>query len=155
MAGEIVTINIKARHGDPALPTREVLLVVGVGIADDRYAGADGGVISLIEEEAIAAFNHSTGLAVTAAETGRNVATHGIRLTELLGRRFALGDAVLECFELCEPCASLGKRLATREVSAAAVVKGFTHTAGIRARVIEGGTITSGTPIAPILARAQ
>ncbi|MDA1077380.1 MAG: sulfurase, partial [Proteobacteria bacterium] len=63
-------------------------------------------------------------------------------------KRFRIGDAELEFFELCEPCATLGARLATPEVSAAAVVKAFTHCCGIRARVLKGADIAPGTIVA-------
>ena len=46
-----------------------------------------------------------------------------------------------------EPCATLGKRLATEQVSGPDVVKAFTHRAGIRAFVRGTGQIQPGTAI--------
>ena len=87
------------------------------------------------------------GLGITTAGTCRNLVTRGVSLNALVGKQFKLGDAIVECFELCEPCASLGARLATETVSAAEVVKAFTHSAGIRARVIASGSIEPGTTV--------
>ena len=145
MSGTIEAIYRASAHGEPQAPT-DTAMLTAAGLEGDRYAGAgpDGGVVSIIETEAVEQFNGDTGLAIGAAETGRNIATRGVRLNVLVGQRFKLGGAVLEGFELCEPCASLGAKLSMATVTAAAVVANFAHSAGIRARVIEGGSIAVG-----------
>ena len=147
MPGVIETINTSPAHGTLQSSVDSAQLLVGVGLEGDRYANAEGGVVSMIEAEQVEAFNEATGLGISAAATCRNLVTRGVSLNALVGKQFKLGDAIVECFELCEPCASLGARLATKTVSAAEVVKAFTHTAGIRARIIASGSIEPGTPI--------
>jgi len=147
MSGSIDSIYLATSHGDPQRPVDAGKLTVGIGLEGDRYANVDGGVVSLIEAEAVAAFNAQTGLSVTAAETGRNVVTQGVRLNELVGKQFRLGEVLLEGFELCEPCAGLGKRLSTETVDAAAVVAAFAHSAGLRAFVRGTGDIAPGTVV--------
>ena len=146
MTGVIEAIFVSARHGQTkvSIPTAE--LRARVGLIGDRYAGR--GIVSIIEAEAVATFNDATGLAVSPGETGRNVVTRGVRLNDLVGRTFCLGEAVLEGFELCEPCVNLGRRLATDAVKSAQVVRAFTHSAGIRAHVVESGAIAPGDAIA-------
>jgi len=142
MAGVIEAIYVSAKHGQPKTRIRGAELRAQVGLMGDRYAG--GGVVSIIEAEAVEDFNRATGLAISAGETGRNVVTRGARLNDLVGRTFMLGSAVLEGFELCEPCLTLGSRLATEAVRPPQVVKAFTHRAGIRAHVVESGRIAAG-----------
>ncbi len=96
------------------------------------------------------AFNAATGLGIDAAATRRNVLTRGVELNPLVGRRFAVGTAVLEGLEPCDPCATLGKRLATASVSAADVVRALADRGGLRARVVEGGEIAPGDEIRPV-----
>ncbi len=119
---------------------------MAVGLEGDRHAGT--GVVTLIEREKILEFNDRTGLDISLGQTRRNIITQGIELNDLVGKQFWVGDVLLEGFELCEPCASLGARLATDTVSGADVVKAFAHKAGIRAFVRGTGEITPGTPIA-------
>ncbi len=145
--GSIEAIFTAASHGSAPSAQPSGNLEAGVGLNGDRYAGS--GIVSLIEAEEIAAFNSQTGMGISAADTGRNIVTRGIALNELVGQKFRVGDAELEGTELCEPCATLGRNLATANVSAADVVQHLTHKAGIRARVLRSGTIAPGTAIGP------
>jgi MOSC domain-containing protein YiiM len=63
------------------------------GIVGDRYA--DAGDITLIEAEAIEAFTQETGIPLTHEESRRQVLTRGIRLGELVGKRFKVGGVVV------------------------------------------------------------
>ena len=145
MQGTITQINASPEHGHPLTPRERCELQTGVGMVGDRYAG--DGIVSIIEAEAVAQFNEATGLGITPADTGRCLVTEGIRLNDLEGCTFSIGDARLEFFELCEPCAMLGKHLSTSDVSAAEVVKAFVNSCGIRATVLTGGEVTPGTAI--------
>ena len=142
MNGVVEAIYVSARHGEPKTRLADAELQASVGLVGDRYAGH--GVVSIIESEAVEDFNRATGLDVSPGDTGRNVVTRGVRLNDLVGRTFRLGEAVLRGFELCEPCLNLGSRLATDDVGPHRVVKAFTHSAGIRAQVLESGRIASG-----------
>lgn len=149
MAGTVEGIYLAAKHGDSQHAVPEARLTVGVGLEGDRHANANGGVVSLIEAEAVERFVAETGLEITAADTGRNIATRGIGLNDLVGRQFRVGGVLMEAFELCEPCATLGARLASQEVTAAAIVAGFAHSGGIRAFVRGSGIVAPGSAIEP------
>ena len=146
MTGVVEAIYVSARHGEPKTRIPDAELRARIGLVGDRYAG--NGVVSIIDAEAVEDFNRVTGLDVSPGETGRNVVTRGVRLNDLVGRTFRLGDAVLRGFELCEPCLNLGSRLATDDVSPPQIVKAFTHSAGIRARVLESGRVAPGDSLA-------
>ena len=147
MSGTIEGIYLASNHGQAQREVSSGRLTVGVGLEGDRYADAEEAIVTLIEVEAVEHFNDHTGLSITAAETGRNILTRGIRLNDLVGKQFRLNDVLLEGFELCEPCMSLGKRLATEAVAAAEVVAAFTHSAGVRAFVRGTGEIAPGSTI--------
>ena len=144
-AGTIAAILVASNKGEPQHAHEQAELRAGVGLVGDRHAG--GGIVSLIEREAVEAFNAATGLTVEEADVRRNIVTTGIRLNPLVGQRFRVGDVELEGTELCEPCASLGQALQTPEVPAKDVVRHFVASAGIRARVLTTAVITPGTEI--------
>ncbi len=145
MTSRIRTILTAPNHGDPQAPRDRVELRAGKGLIGDRHAGK--GIVSLIEQEAVDAFNEQTGLCVDAAAIGRNIVTEGIALNDLVGKRFNVGQALLECTELCDPCAELGRRIAEGDTSPADVVRLFVVSGGIRARVITGAVIAPGDEI--------
>ena len=147
MAGTIDSIYLASSHGEPQRQVSVGSLTVGVGLEGDRYANAGGGIVTLIEAEAVEQFNSHTGLSITPAETGRNIVTRGIALNDLVGKQFRIGEVLLEGFELCEPCATLGKRLSTDTVGGQEVVTAFTHHAGVRAFVRGTGDIAAGSLI--------
>jgi MOSC domain-containing protein YiiM len=146
----IETIFVANASGAPQEPVDAVRVVVGRGIQGDRnfgkrtYAGRN---VTFVEAEEIERFRSVSGLAIDMAGTRRNIVTRGVRLSELVGKDFAIGEARFRGIELCEPCSKLGARLQTEQVSAAKVVKLFAHRAGLRADVIATGTIRIGDVI--------
>jgi len=126
-------------------------LVAARGIEGDRNfapAGADpANQVTLIEAEAVDRFNEATGLGIPSSAPRRNIVTRGIALNALVGKEFIVGPTTLEGIELCEPCATLGNRIATGAVDAGRVVKMFVHQAGLRARIVSGGIVAPGDSI--------
>tara|TARA_B100000686_G_C16708289_1_gene927595 strand:+ start:1038 stop:1487 length:450 start_codon:yes stop_codon:yes gene_type:complete len=129
-----------------AIPTAQ--LKVGLGLEGDRFFNT--GIVTLIELERIVQFIEDTGLDIGFGETRRNIVTKHLRLNALVGKEFVIGEARLLGTELCEPCASLGKRLSNTRLTPREIVKAFTHKAGIRAKIIASGSITPGTLIQTI-----
>ena len=147
MSATITAINLAPGHGETQQPATSASLDVDSGLIGDRYAGSHPAVVTFIESEAVAAFNAATGCSITAADTGRNIVTSEVDLNRLIGRRFRVGAVILEGMELCEPCATLGARLRTEQVSASDIVRHFTHSAGIRAFVRSSGEIRLGDTV--------
>ena len=113
------------------------------GLRGDRYADpklrrSPDYQVTLIELENIEAFTEATGLALTPEMPRRNIVTFGVRLNDLCGKRFKVGDAVFEGLELCEPCSLFAKRT-HREV-----LKFLDGKGGLRARILSGGQIRVG-----------
>ena len=72
---------------------------------------------------------------ISAPKLRRNIAISGINLFSLKGRRFHLGQAILETTGWCQPCAKLEERLGLGTFQA---MRGH---GGITARVLQGGII--------------
>ncbi|HSW03921.1 MOSC domain-containing protein [Aquabacterium sp.] len=128
----------------------QVLVIAGAGIEGDRYYARHdepGQNITLVEAEEIEAFLLAHERPYDLSITHRNLVTRGVRLNDLVGREFQVGDVRLRGVELCEPCAGLGGMLASPALSVAAAVKHFVHRAGLRADVLSSGTIARGAKV--------
>ena len=142
----IEAINVSPAHGEPQAQVNAAQLTAAAGLIGDRHSNRRA-VVSLIAAEEVEAFNEATGLDIAAAQTGRNIVTRGVDLNALVAKRFRVAGVELEGFELCEPCATLGGLLGTEEVSAAEVVRRFTHRAGLRATVRGDGWVRVGDAV--------
>ena len=72
----------------------------------------------------------------------RNIAVAGINLLALKHRRFRVGGAVLEHTGSCDPCSFMEQSLGPGGYNA---MRGH---GGITARVVDGGIIAVGDPVA-------
>jgi MOSC domain-containing protein YiiM len=147
---KVERIFTSAKPGDHQIERELVRVVAGSGIEGDRYFGRHeepGQNITLVEIEEIEAFLQAQGRASDLSVTHRNLLTRGVRLNELVGVEFQLGEVRLRGVELCEPCLGLGAALASATLSAAAVVKHFVHRGGLRADVLSSGVIERGAAV--------
>jgi MOSC domain-containing protein YiiM len=127
-----------------------VRVVAGSGIEGDRYFGRHdepGQNLTLIEIEQVEAFLQEQKRPMDLSVTHRNLLTRGVRLNELVGVEFRVGEVRLRGVELCEPCLGLGAALASTALSAADVVKRFVHRGGLRADVLSSGVIERGAAV--------
>jgi MOSC domain-containing protein YiiM len=128
----------------------EIRAIPGRGLESDRYfsktgtdsdkEGADR-QITLIEAEALEALHRDYRIVLEPNESRRNVATRGVALNHLVGRRFRVGDVALRGLRLCEPCSYM-ERLSGKPVRA-----GLVHRGGLRAEILTEGTIRVGDEI--------
>jgi MOSC domain-containing protein YiiM len=105
----------------------------------DRYFGR--GDITLVEAEALEAFNDDSGIPLSHAEIRRQVLTSGVRLNDLLGKRFRVGGVEAVGAEWCEPCNHI------EGLTYPGVLKGMVHRAGLRADIVQPGTIAVGDEV--------
>lgn len=118
--------------------------IAGRGLEGDRYSDGKGTwsdypvpggkSLTLIEAEALEA------VGLSAAASRRNIVTRGVRLHDLLGRRFRIG--ALECYgdRLCDPCRHL-------EQLTGVPVAALLNKGGLRADIIASGEILAGAPL--------
>jgi MOSC domain-containing protein YiiM len=152
VAGLVVAIQIGARKGEPTVAVASVRALEGKGLEGDRffkthgvYTGklGEGREITLIEEEALEAANLEHRLELSFAESRRNVLTRGVRLNDLVGKEFRIGEVLLRGVRLCEPCRHLA------EMTKKAVVRPLTHRGGLNARILRDGLLKEGSSIEP------
>lgn len=140
-------IFTRSAPGSPQTEHPSVRIVAGQGIEGDRYFDKHdepGQNITFVEAEEIEAFLGEQGLPIDLAISGRNVVTRGIRLNDLVGQEFTVGDLHFRGVELCEPCLGLGEKLATPTLAPAKVVKCLVRKAGLRADVLSSGELALG-----------
>jgi MOSC domain-containing protein YiiM len=148
--GVVAEINIAPRQEELPTPVQRVNAVAGRGLEGDRNFLSKGDPqprrdadLTLIASEALDALAEDTGLALTAAESRRNVLTRGVDVNALVGRRFRIGGAECEGIELCEPCRHL------EGLTYPGVLRGLVHRGGLRAAIVEGGEISVGDAVVP------
>ena len=130
---------------------KSIELEVNKGIVADRHYDKHwwpGQNLTLIESEQINFFNQNYNQNIAIDDTRRNIITSSIRLNELVGKKFTLGDALLYGVELCQPCRSLGESLAKKcSITKHDIIKALTGRAGLRASVLKSGHCSVGMPI--------
>lgn len=148
--GAVEAIHLADLGSDPMRSVERVRAIAGVGLEGDRYAlrtghysgdARDDRDVTLIEAEEIEALVAGAGIRLAPGESRRNVTTRGIRLNDLVGRRFRIGSVECEGTRLCEPCQYLTDLLGK------AVLAPLVHRAGLRARILTDGEIALGDEV--------
>lgn len=144
MSGRVESIWIAGEPGARTRPVEQVEAMAGKGLMGDRKhrdrlpedkQAKAGRELTLIEVEALQALARETGIELGPGEHRRQVVTSGIRLNDLVGKRFTVGP--LECVgvELNEPCLHLER------LTQPGVLRGLVHRGGLRADILSGGTL--------------
>ena len=145
-------IHIAGKASGAMQSLNEARLVAGRGIEGDRYFLGTGTYsmkpgpdrqVTLIERETLEALARDHGIELTAAEHRRNLTVSGVALNHLIGQRFRVGPVLLETVRLNTPCKYLEK------MTGKAVYVALLNRSGLNCRVLEGGTIRPGNPLAP------
>jgi ADP-ribose pyrophosphatase YjhB (NUDIX family) len=146
-SGVVEAIHIAAPAGEPVREVELVRARAGVGLEGDRYALGRGHYspdlhvsrdLTLIEAEVIEELARSHGIGLAPGETRRNVMTRGIRLNDLVGRRFWVGVVLCDGTRLCEPCQYL------TDLTGKPLLRALVHRGGLRADIVLGGLIRRG-----------
>ncbi len=133
-------------------PLSQAEAIAGRGLAGDRYLEgtgyysdrplADGSrEITLIEAEELEGIARETGIRLDPSESRRNVLTRSVRVNDLIGKRFRMGEVLCAGIRICEPCTYLDKLTGKR------VMRPLVHRGGLRARIVSGGTVRVGDGI--------
>ena len=138
LPGRVEAIRIAPEREQLPEPV-ESIDVTDEGLPGDRYFGR--GDITLVEAEALEAFTEETGIELSHAEIRRQLLTTGIRLNDLLGKRFRVGGVEAVGAEWCEPCNHI------ESLTYPGVLKGMVHRAGLRADIVQPGRIAVGDEV--------
>jgi MOSC domain-containing protein YiiM len=132
-----VHIFIAEKRGQPMRSVESADALASGGLKGDRKPQQ----VTLIESEAIEAATRDYVLELEPIETRRNILTRGVALNHLVGQDFSVGPVRLRGLELCEPCSHL------EGLTRKGVLRALIHRGGLRAQVLEGGTIRVGDGI--------
>jgi MOSC domain-containing protein YiiM len=135
-----------------AMPT--LTLKAGYGIEGDRYMigqesgfysnkPEDGRQVTLFEIETLWALKRDHGIDLAPGEHRRNVTVEGVPLTHLVGRRFWLGETLLESTRLSIPCRHI------EEITGKAIFDALINRSGLNCRILEGGPVHLGDAVRP------
>lgn len=147
----VVAIFLHRQRALPMGSVESVRVEAGAGLEGDTYfrgpgskADRSGGdrEVTLIESEAVEAAARESGVPLTTAESRRNLVTRGVRLNPLVGQEFVVGGVRLRGIRLCHPCGHL------ESLTRPGVLKSLKNRGGLRAEVVEGGTIRVGDRVA-------
>jgi MOSC domain-containing protein YiiM len=145
MTGRITAIFVAPSRHAEQLAVEAVQLKAGKGIVGDRFFGhskkSPGRNLTLVEVEAIEGFTANYGQGIELNATRRNFVTRDIRLNELVGKTFSIGDVLCRGIELCEPCRVLARQLPHESLTQAQVTRAFINKGGLRAEVLSDGVV--------------
>lgn len=149
----VISIHTAPAAGAPMQSVEYARAVAGQGLEGDRYFAKAGTYsttpgavrdVTLIESEAVAAMNQKLGTTFEPGEMRRNIVTRGVALNHLVNQEFRAGDVRLRGTDLCQPCTYL------EGLTRVGVKAAMQHRCGLRAQILESGTIRVGDSIAAV-----
>lgn len=150
LSGTVESIAIAPEAEAPMQIVDSVRALAGRGLEGDRYARNIGTFssrrrrpgfdLTLIAAEVVEELT-ARDAGLDFASTRRNILTRGIDVNALVGREFSIGEVRCRGLRLAEPCAHL-ERLA-----GPGLLRPLIHNGGLRADILSGGEIETGSPI--------
>lgn len=136
--GSVCWIGIRPKRKEPLLSILEVEAITLKCLKGDHYSGTATSKrqVTLIQHEHIETI--ASIMLISELSPGvlrRNIVVKGINLLALKGKKFWVGDALLEYTGECHPCSRMEENLGPGGYNA---VRGH---GGITARIIKGGKI--------------
>jgi MOSC domain-containing protein YiiM len=143
MTGVVEDIYIAKEGSLPMERVVEAHAVENAGLRGDRYLEGTGYwtplgdvcEVTLIEGEDLDEIERVNGVSVKNGEHRRNIITRGIRLREMSGSTFRIGEAILEYDRPRPPCKHI------QDITEPGMTRALGKRGGICAKVIEGGRI--------------
>jgi MOSC domain-containing protein YiiM len=124
---------------DAIAPIDSVAALAGKGLEGDRKFFGDGAepgqALTLIEAETLEV------VGLSGAQSRRQVVTRGVRLNDLVGKRFRVGAVECVGVELCHPCKHL------EEMTRPGIIKDLAGRGGLNADILTDGRISVGDSI--------
>lgn len=143
--GCVTWIGVRPARLKPLQPVESVQAIEALGLEGDHYASPGGKrQVTLIQAEHLQTVADLLGMGtLDPGLVRRNIVVSGLNLLALKGKRFRVGDALLEYTGPCDPCSRMESNLGKGGYN---VMCGH---GGITARVISGGLIRLGDAVSP------
>ena len=142
---EVYKIGITNNNNQKIKEVNSIEVLANQGIIGDRYFKEFNdpySQLSLIESENIDYYNIKYGLNIPYIDFRRNIITKGIRLNNLIGKKFLVGEVELEGIDLCRPCRHLCELLDQDNI-----IKEFLRRGGLRCQILSSSKISIGDKI--------
>jgi len=136
---KVFKIGIAKVKGGPTTNVDSIEVIKGKGIIHDRKFSDNNEKerqITLIEIENINYFNNISKTNISPLNFRRNIITENIRLNNLVGKEFFVGNIKLKAHDLCRPCKYLQDKLKQNNF-----VKEFLNKGGLRCEILTSGRI--------------
>ena len=142
MQGKVERIYVAPQGGVEMQKVSQVEALAGCGLEGDRYCSRTGYwtdvdecQVTLITAEDLEDIQRITGVRVDNGEHRRNLITRGIELESLSGKRFQVGQAILEFDRPRPPCSYI------QAITQPGMTRALAGHSGICARVVQSGLI--------------
>lgn len=141
--GTVRWIGLRPARDVPMRQVEEAEAIAGKGLCGDRYGSGSGKRgITLIQAEHLPVIAALAGLSgIEPATLRRNLVVSGLPLIALKGRRFRIGEVLLEGTQPCDPCSRMEAALGPGGYNA---MRGH---GGLCARILEGGRLRLGDAV--------
>jgi MOSC domain-containing protein YiiM len=142
---KVLKLGISSENNKAIKEVVSIEVLVNKGVIGDRHFKDFNDPycqLSLIESENIDYYNLKYGLNIPYVNFRRNIVTKGIRLNELVGKKFKIGSVELEGVDLCRPCRHL-----TEVLNQDNILKEFIRKGGLRCQILSSSTIQIGDEI--------
>ena len=137
--GKVLEIGISENKSNKIVNVNDVEAIKGKGLVGEKHFKENNKKrcqITLIEIENINHYNKFTGTTIPAINFLRNIVTEGIKLNELVGKKFLIGSVKVKAHDLCRPCKYLQESLKQKNI-----VKELLYTGGLRCEILSSGKI--------------
>ena len=142
---EVLKIGIADKNNQQIKEVNSIDVLANKGILGDRHFQEFNdpfNQLSLIESENIDYYNIKYGLNIPYKDFRRNIITKGIKLNNLVGKKFQIGKVDVEGIDLCRPCRHLCEVL-----NQGNIIKEFLRRGGLRCKILSSSSIEVGNKI--------
>ena len=142
---KVFKLGITSNNNKKIEEVESIEVLANKGVVGDRHFDNYNDPycqLSLIEAENIDEYNLKFGLNIPYLDFRRNIITKGIKLNDLVGKKFSIGNVEVEGIDLCRPCRHLTEMLDQENI-----LKEFLRKGGLRCQILSSSKIKVGDTI--------
>ena len=142
---KVLKIGISNLNNQKIDEVDSIQVLANKGVVGDRHFSEFNdpyNQLSLIESENIDFYNLKYGLNIPYLNFRRNIVTKGVKLNDLVGKKFLVGNVKLEGIDLCRPCRHLAETLNQDNI-----IKEFLRSGGLRCQILSSSSLKVGDEI--------
>ena len=139
---KVFKIGITDKNNKKINEVKSIEVLENKGVVGDRHFDEFNDPycqLSFIESENIDFYNSKYNLNIPYVDFRRNIITKGVRLNDLIGKKFLVGSVKVEGVDLCRPCRHL-----TEILNQENILKEFLRKGGLRCQILSSSMINVG-----------